>query len=230
MLEETGEPNPPDSAPGRGQAETTAETTERRQAPSGVGQDASPHQAPDRGRTRPARAPFVPDELRECNRPKRWPEPPKRGDLVFWGGERFWVEVAPKSWDETHYVRIGDSRVAENQDFRTRPLPRDRTSFHVHADELAAVAKDHYKRAFAKLPTVASVARAERAKAGVRDVGDEIATLLRKCGDLPAVYNAASEYLGVPVEDLRAKYGHLNNGQQRMNLGNRMRAKFKKDH
>lgn len=38
------------------------------------------------------------------------------------------------------------------------------------------------------------------------------------------VRELASEVLDTPVEDLEAKYAHLNVGQQRMNLGNRLRG------
>jgi hypothetical protein len=41
---------------------------------------------------------------------------------------------------------------------------------------------------------------------------------------LDAIYTEAAIVLGTPEADLRAKYGHLNPGMQRMNLGNRMRA------
>lgn len=41
---------------------------------------------------------------------------------------------------------------------------------------------------------------------------------------LDGVYTAAAQELGVAEADLRAKYGHLNPGLQRMNLGNRLRT------
>lgn len=55
------------------------------------------------------------------------------------------------------------------------------------------------------------------------DRDDEVAAQLRG-SSLDEVYAAASDALGQSVEDLRAKYGHLNPGMQRMNLGNRMRG------
>jgi hypothetical protein len=61
----------------------------------------------------------------------------------------------------------------------------------------------------------------EPRKAGPKD---EVAMSLMGL-TLDEVYAAASPVLGVPEPDLRAKYGHLNPGMQRMNLGNRMRAK-----
>lgn len=39
------------------------------------------------------------------------------------------------------------------------------------------------------------------------------------------MYERAARLLAVPVADLKAKYGHLNNGMQQMNLRNRLRAK-----
>ena len=56
--------------------------------------------------------------------------------------------------------------------------------------------------------------------------GDEIATkLLGK--DLDQVYAMAAKALKEDEADLRKKYGHLNPGMARMNLGNRMRAAAK---
>lgn len=42
---------------------------------------------------------------------------------------------------------------------------------------------------------------------------------------LAELYSRAARLLGVPEPELRKKYGHLNPGLQRMNLGNRLRAK-----
>jgi hypothetical protein len=55
------------------------------------------------------------------------------------------------------------------------------------------------------------------------DNGDELAKKLRGA-ELDEVYKEASKILGETQTALRAKYGHLNVGMQRMNLGNRMRA------
>lgn len=55
------------------------------------------------------------------------------------------------------------------------------------------------------------------------DNGDELARKLRGLG-LDDVYAQASKVLGESQAALRAKYEHLNEGMQRMNLGNRMRA------
>lgn len=77
-------------------------------------------------------------------------------------------------------------------------------------------------------PTVASVARAVRRKSGQHDVGDPLATELRG-RSLDEVYEIAADRLGEKPESLRQKYSHLDNGRQRMVLGNRMRATMKKE-
>ncbi len=153
----------------------------------------------------------------------------KCGDLVFYLGSRYWVEIAPPTWDEGTYIRISSSRIRPDQ-----PAHHKRESFMVHADILDKVKTVPTTRALlgGRLPTPASEARAERARTtgtAARDVGDEVATMLRAADGLDGVYRVGAKYLGVTERELRAKYGHLNSGQQRMNIGNRMRAKWKKD-
>lgn len=177
-------------------------------------------------------APFVPLALDPAQRPHRWklagdkgPQPVlARGVIVFYHGLRYWVERVPKSWDESYAVYISDDKIHPDA---TRLTHDKRESFCVHADLLAEAPQ--VTRIGAALPTVASAARQERAAKGIRDVDDEVAQLLRNCKDLDAVYAAAAEFLGTTVKDLKAKYGHLNPGQQRMNCGNKMRFKWKKD-
>jgi hypothetical protein len=170
-------------------------------------------------------APFHGDALSDALKPSRWETPPKRGDLVFYRGKRMWVQVA-HPFDVSRYVRICDHRIRAEAEPETWHDKDHRESFYVHADELALAPP---VRSLTNLPTVASAARAERAKAGIRDVGDPVAVLLRDCGSLGDVYTVAATFLGVPVAELQARYSHLNPGQQRMNLGNRMRAKWRKD-
>jgi hypothetical protein len=55
------------------------------------------------------------------------------------------------------------------------------------------------------------------------DINDKVAQQLRGT-DVKEMYQIAAKALGEPVRTLRAKYGHLNIGMQRMNLGNRMRG------
>jgi hypothetical protein len=53
--------------------------------------------------------------------------------------------------------------------------------------------------------------------------GDQVAeTLAGK--ELDAIYDIAAKKTGVSVKDLKAKYGKLNAGMQRMSLGNRIRG------
>lgn len=63
-----------------------------------------------------------------------------------------------------------------------------------------------------------------KTKDGTRHVdnNDTIAKDLRGL-DLDGVYKVASKMLGESVRALKGKYGKLNPGMQRMNLGNRMR-------
>lgn len=163
--------------------------------------------------------------------PKNWPTPPQIGDLVFYHGDRMWVEWAPPNWEGTLHIRIRDSRVPRGSDGRPQfdRLTDKCVSQCVHPDLCTAVPADYNQRA-TRLPTVAGVARKERAKQGIKDTGDDVALMLRSCDTLDKVYKAASAYLAVAVDELKAKYSHLNNGQQRMNLGNRMRSKWRKEH
>lgn len=60
-----------------------------------------------------------------------------------------------------------------------------------------------------------------------QDLNDQIAQLLRPL-DPVEVCNIADRIFNVPTGTHALKYAHLNNGQQRMNSGNRIRAAFKK--
>ena len=55
------------------------------------------------------------------------------------------------------------------------------------------------------------------------DNNDKLAQKLRGAS-IDDVYKQAAKVLEETEKDLRKKYGHLNVGMQRMNLGNRMRA------
>ena len=57
--------------------------------------------------------------------------------------------------------------------------------------------------------------------------GDDIALQLQG-KSLDEVYEIGAQFLEVTVDALREKYSHLNPGQQRMNIGNRMRGLIKK--
>jgi len=60
-------------------------------------------------------------------------------------------------------------------------------------------------------------------RSGNRDNDDMLAKRLRGA-DLEMVYAIAADHIEVPVEELVAKYSHLNPGMQRMCLGNRIRG------
>lgn len=145
-------------------------------------------------------------------------------DIVFYGGERFFIEAAPKNWDHSAWVRITDKPLRPDP----AEWPDTRQSFSVPADALRTAPPVANVLTAQRLPTVASVERKEKAKSGQRDVGDEIAAMLRPAQTLEDVYKIASDYLGVPVIELKDRYSKLNPGQQRMNLGNKMRFKWRK--
>ena len=60
-----------------------------------------------------------------------------------------------------------------------------------------------------------------------KDNADEVAIMLRG-KTLDEVYGIAESLLTISAEELKARYTHLNAGQQRMNVGNRLRAHIKK--
>lgn len=80
------------------------------------------------------------------------------------------------------------------------------------------------------VPMSAETKEKLRAIAPKRDVGDEVAKMLREAGSLDETYAIGAKYLREKEPALRKKYAHLNPGQQRMVIGNRMRAKWKKEH
>lgn len=93
--------------------------------------------------------------------------------------------------------------------------------------DMAAVAE----KAKAARPPMSEEAKAklrEYADTHPKDVGDQVAIWLRGL-DLEGVYVKGAEYLGEKLDVLKAKYAKLNPGQQRMTIGNRMRAKWKKE-
>lgn len=145
------------------------------------------------------------------------------GSVVFYHGERHYVSVVPKSWEESHSIRICDKRLMRDQNTNGLVEDKQAVCFACHADcvDLAPPTKQ-------RNPTVKSVQRAARAAVGQRDVGDEIAEILRPL-TLDQMFETAANYLGEDLEELQAKYAHLDNGRKRMTLGNRMRAKFKKE-
>lgn len=150
----------------------------------------------------------------------------KRGDSVWYHGDRFYVEYAPDNWQKGVFARICSIPVRDNvtpQEFEHVKNQAKAESFCCHIDMLTSAPVT--KSVYGKQPTQLALERKEQTKrTGLHDIGDDVAEMLR--GKDP--YKAAAEYLNVPVAELKTKYAHLNAGQQRMNLGNRMRAKWKK--
>lgn len=115
-------------------------------------------------------------------------------------------------------VAIGESLV----DGGKRPPPRMPTR-----EEIAAITPPKPKMSEEVKVKLREKARAERIERP-HDNGDPVARMLRDAKTLDDVYVIAAKKLKVPEKELRAKYGHLNPGQQRMNCGNRLRGAFKK--
>lgn len=165
--------------------------------------------------------------------PKRWkPGDLKRTDSVWYRGERFFVEwCAETSWQQGTHARISSRPVQPEPHLRPSDNPtKDLLTFCVHVDALD------------KAPPISAVAmatggvgdsikvveRKERAKQGITDIGDPVAVALRAAKNLDDVYEIGAKALGETVQYLKTRFGHLNNGQQRMQVGNRMRTAFKK--
>lgn len=107
-----------------------------------------------------------------------------------------------------------------------QPLPAEKVRSHLSDDEtlinterrngiVPATYLERYQR----------YTRQDETGAKVRSVdnGDAVARAFREM-DLDAGYEYVAATLGTTPEALRAQYGHLNRGQQRMNIGNRLRA------
>lgn len=77
----------------------------------------------------------------------------------------------------------------------------------------------HYARGYVKTTNISGQT--------TRICGDQLSQELLSM-DLVATYNFAASILGQTENDLRARYGHLNIGQQRMNLGNRIRGALRR--
>ncbi|OPZ77058.1 MAG: hypothetical protein BWY79_01338 [Actinobacteria bacterium ADurb.Bin444] len=170
--------------------------------------------------TRPE--PFEPTPIPEHHRPRRPVADLVVGESVWYRDQRYWLERVPESWDASCMVRISSDRILPD-----RVPPKDRVSFCVHADHVtkAPVTRNPYGRQ----PTKKAVDRREmNRKEGTRDNGDTVAVILRQAHTLDDVYRLTAKHLGVKEADLRAKYGRLNPGQQRMNCGNRLRGAHKR--
>jgi hypothetical protein len=184
---------------------------------------------PDAAHKVGAIAPFVPREIPQSHHPKKhYPGDLKRGDSVWYRGERFYIEYAPDNWIKGVFARICSIPVRGNvthEEFEHVKEDAKAESFCCHVDMLERAPEG--KNRYAAPPTRAVIERKERAVRGVRDVGDQVAEMLRG-KELDGVYKVAAEYLAEDEAGLRKKYAHLNPGGQRMTLGNRMRAKWKR--
>ena len=83
--------------------------------------------------------------------------------------------------------------------------------------ESRSIVPKHYKDEYVKVKV---------GKHYTQDSGDELAIMLRG-KSLDETYEFAAQALDVVLADLYAKYEHLNPGQQRMVLGNRIRRAMK---
>ena len=92
----------------------------------------------------------------------------------------------------------------------------------VDEDELNEPASANITAGYAHNYTVVRAASGKKSL----DNDDPVAHMLRG-QDLESVYDIANDVLGVPVKTLKKMYSHLNPGQQRMVLGNRIRGFYK---
>lgn len=172
--------------------------------------------------------PSCPDEISNDRYPSKFvPEDLPVGQAVWYKDERYYVEATPRAWADSCYIRIGDQRFNPEKPKWWEELGSARNTFCVHADllELAPVTKNR----FGRQPTKTAVERrAKMREEGIRDNGDEVAVMLRACKTLDHVYSKAAAYLGKKESELRDKYKHLDNGRQRMCLGNVMRGEAKR--
>ena len=86
-----------------------------------------------------------------------------------------------------------------------------------------------YERPVSRETVAVSVPRETGPKPAKSPVatGDDLAMVLAGHG-LDVIYSAAAVVLSTDESELRQRYAHLNPGQQRMNLGNRIRSTWKK--
>lgn len=173
------------------------------------------------------RTSVIPRTERDIIPPSRFPKlhqagSLKVGDSVWYREQRYWIEWVPRAWEDGTAVRISDTPIRPEA-----AAPLNRTSFAVYADlvTLAPVSRNKY----GPQPTKKAIERRERQKIdGTKDNGDEVALLLRESKSLDDAYRIAAKYLKMKETELRARYGHLNPGQQRMCCGNLMRNAQKK--
>lgn len=168
---------------------------------------------------RPPREEILPIDVKHHPK-KHAPGSLSEGMSVWYRGERWWVERVPKDWTFSASIRIADKPPAPGKE-----ADHHRTTFYVHADcvDVAPTKGTRYD----KQTTMAQEQQKARAKSGQTDVGDEAAEMLRG-KSIDEAYGIVADVVKVPELALRQKYSHLNPGQQRMNLGNKLRHHLKK--
>jgi hypothetical protein len=169
-------------------------------------------------------APHVRNPRTPADWPKKWaPGELKMGESVWYKGERWWICNIGLDWMHTSYVQIIDSPYHPGHMI----VPKGASIESVHADLLdrAPVNGSVYHKQDTK---EAIEKKAMMKEKGINDIGDEVAELLRG-KSLEEAYAVAAKFMDEEEEFLQGKFGHLNNGQQRMQLGNRMRNWRKKN-
>lgn len=126
--------------------------------------------------------------------------------------EKGWVGIETEE-GETIKKRAKDIELVEDEELEDEELE----------DENGVLTMSKKLRKYA-----VNYTKATKGVSRTKHCGDGIAQILNdKVENVAHLYKATSKLTGVPEADLKGRYGHLNQGQQRMNLGNRIRAAFK---
>lgn len=144
-----------------------------------------------------------------------------------------WTEILDHD-GKRRKVRNGEVKTEAPKEAAPKPISYNTSNSLGRALKKAAeLASEDIARPLDKLPAPALSAtittpkvEAPKAKRQPHN-GDEVGRMLEGT-TLAEVYLKASHLLGVTEAGLLVKYGHLNPGQQRMNLGNRMRGYLRK--
>ena len=142
------------------------------------------------------------------------------GRVVSWTDEEITVAQAGNNFEVTfprdEMVRATKEEYAQAEDAHFEELAQaDRSDEAEIERPLTKIRKYQYE--------VCLSASGKKSK----DNADEVAIMLRG-KTLDEVYEIAESWLIISAEELKARYAHLNAGQQRMNVGNRLRAYIKK--
>ena len=142
------------------------------------------------------------------------------GRVVSWTDEEITVAQAGNNFEVTfprdEMVRATKEEYAQAEDTHFEDLEQADRSDEVDVERpLTKIRKYQYE--------VCLSASGKKSK----DNADEVAIMLRG-KTLDEVYEIAESRLIISAEELKARYAHLNAGQQRMNVGNRLRAHIKK--